>query len=191
MISKGCDSTWSRWLALSSSGLVSNRMQSSGVPAPVAAFLDDRRVGAGRLLAKPVTSNKLSSAVTLIKRGKETVSATHDRVLMKRYAVSNPSKKDNTVLYSVHPAEKQKCLSWNTHSTNTIIALEDAPQNKTLRQTWWLVLQVVVWVWTWALPQSAWWSHFCPCCLWWTQTASPCGNWPSCSQTIMKWQYST
>lgn len=68
MISKGCDSTWSRWLALSSSGLVSNRMQSSGFPAPVGVWLEDRRVGAGRLLAKPVTSNKLSWAVTLIRK---------------------------------------------------------------------------------------------------------------------------
>lgn len=66
MISKGCDCTCNLWLQLLSIGLVSKNKDKSGVPA-VAAFLDDRRVGAARWLARPVTSNKLSSAVILRK----------------------------------------------------------------------------------------------------------------------------
>lgn len=87
---------------------------------------------------------------------------------------------------------RHQCLVWtsfHTYSIYTVKATEDPPQktNK-LWQTWWLVLQVSAWAWTWALPQSAWWSRFCLCCLWWTPTASPCGNWPSCLQTIKKQQ---
>lgn len=55
-------------------------MDNSGVPAPVAAFLDDSRVGTSRLLARPVTSNKLSSAVILRKREKELSVVTKIRI---------------------------------------------------------------------------------------------------------------
>lgn len=74
-------------------------------------------------------------------------------------------------------------------SVTVLMPLKRTPtKNYKWWQTWWLVLQASVWVWTWALPQSAWWSHFCPCHLWWTQSASPCGNWPSCLQTTQKWK---
>lgn len=148
MISRGCDSTCSRWSAVSSNGLVSNRIESSGLPAPVDAFRDERRVGAGWLLARPVISNRVSCDVILTwRKGQGT-----------NYFLG-------TILYITNYSLFVSHWLVTKHLLNSYNIIQYIRIKQREGQTWWLVLQASVWGWTWDLLQSAWWSHLCPCCL--------------------------